>query len=715
MSRTFVVAGSLLGAVCVLAAAASADTPASQPRAAESDPGQNPTSQPVQTDASAATQPDGQPAGPRSLLKFDELSFDLGFEGAYDQRDTRFDVTSPWQRRYRQSDRARRFEETIGLHSTGAIVDERTLLFDVAGRWGLSQEWFSETRPGPDLHADPHGDLFDYDFSFTLLPRGKLSATAYAQRLDSRIPRAFQPSLDRTRERYGGDLLFNDPCLPMRLSFEHVWDELTSRTGHLLDDEKRGRESLRYETTWQIDSHHSLRLEYEYDDRREQYSGSNTRFDTTRNYVTLNHMLRFGDQGRSSWETLARFQDETGDLARDNVEVSTRLRLQHTEALATNNAAQFLHDSFQELAARTWRGEAGLTHQLGDSLTTSAQFYGLRQNADGSSDFTEWGGLANLAFNRENRRGRFSANLSYNHVATDTDDGNRRGIVIAESVTFRDPLPTYLVHRDVDLFSLVVTDANRSRTYLPGRDYIAVRLGRFTALRRVATGQIADRQTVLVSYTYRVFSDHDVARDRIDLRVQQAFNCGLTPYYAASIQNESLGDARFLSYRERDVNRHRVGATYRQKRWSLGLEYEHNDDTIDPYQAAHFNGDVVLWQSARHQLDGKGTLSRFWFDGSDGLAARDTTLLDVGTSYRYLLAQNLEANASALYRYEDDSLFGVTHGVDLATALDWRIGHFSLRFEAEYDVLDLPGSRDDGMSFWVKLRREIPLLARRSR
>jgi len=78
------------------------------------------------------------------------------------------------------------------------------------------------------------------------------------------------------------------------------------------------------------DGQHSLRLEYEYDDRREQYSGADTRFDTTRNYLTLNHVLRFGRDARSAWETLARFQDETGDLARDNAEVSTRLRLQHS-------------------------------------------------------------------------------------------------------------------------------------------------------------------------------------------------------------------------------------------------------------------------------------------------------------------------------------------------------------------------------------------------
>ena len=715
MIRDSVLAGNLLAAVCILVTAASADIPASQPDSAEPGPTQAATSQPAQsTGAVQSTSPD-QPRDRKTLLNFDELTFNLGFEGAYDQRKTRAATTTFLGRSYRQSNRARRLEETIGLHGSGTVFDERLFLFDIAGRWGLSQEWFTETRPGPDSHQDPHGDLLEYDLNFSLLPRGKLSATGYVQRLDSRIPRAFQPSLDRTRERYGGELFLRNPRLPMRLSFEHIWDELDSRTGNLFDDEQRGRDALRYEATWQIDQRHSLRLEYEYDDRREEYSGSATRFDTTRNYITLNHVLRFGDQGRSSWETLARFQDETGDLARDNAEVSTRLRLQHTDAWATNYAAQFLRDSFQELSTRTWRWEAGLTHQMDDRLTSSLQLYGLRQNADGGSDFTEWGGLANIAFNHENKLGRFSSNLSYNHVATDTSDANRRGIVIAESLTFRDPLLAYLAHRDADLFSVVVTDADRSRTYLPGRDYVAVRLGRYTALRRVATGQIADRQTVLVSYTYQVFGDYDVARDRIDLRLQQAFNCGLAPYYAASIQNEDLDDSRFLSFRARNVNRHRIGATYRKKRWSLGLEYEYNDDAIDMYQAVHCNGDVVLWQSARHNLDAKGTLSRFWFDGSDNLAGHDTTLLDLGTSYRHLLAQNVEASASAMYRYEDDSLFGITHGVDLTGAVQLKIGYFSLRFEAEYDLLDLPGSRDDGFSVWIKLKRDIPLLAKRSR
>ena len=369
MARISVVAGSLLSAACVLTVAASAQTPTSQPASV----GQTPptSSQPAPPSDSATRDP---------LFRVDDLVLDLMFEGAYDQRKTRFDFTSITRPSYRQVNRNRRFEESVGLHATGAVIDDRWMQFDIAGRWGLSQEWFTEARPGPDLREDPHGDLLEYDVGLTLLPHGKLSATAYAQRLDSRVPRAFQPSLDRTRERFGGELLYSDTRLPMRFSFEHIWDELTSRTGNLQDDEQRGRNTFDYEATWQINDHHSLQLQYEYDDRREQYSGSNTRFDTTRNYVTLNHILRFGPNCRSSWETLARFQDETGDLARDNVEVSTRLRLQHTDALARQLRrpvpARFVPGAINAHLARRGRphSSAGrLSHDVGTALWTATE------------------------------------------------------------------------------------------------------------------------------------------------------------------------------------------------------------------------------------------------------------------------------------------------------------------------------------------------------
>ncbi|RMF74231.1 MAG: hypothetical protein D6744_14725, partial [Planctomycetota bacterium] len=690
-------------------------TPASQPTNAPS------AAQPAATETNGGAygfEPPSPGVAPDAWLEVFDLSLDLGFEASFDQRRTRYDAFGRFRREIHQTNRDTRYEETLGLRSRGSLIAPSWLSYDVDVRWGLSQERFVEHKTGRDLSSEPHGDILEYDLSLSLLPQGRISGTAFAQRLDNRIPRAFLPSLDRDRERYGANIVFSSPTLPMQLSFEHLRDHLTSRTRNLDDEQRTGVDTLRYEATWQIGPEHALRFEYEYEDRTDRYSGTRRRFDTSRNYVVLEHTLRFGRDNRSSWENLLRFQDESGDLARDIGEASSRLRLQHTDSLATFYSAQFLRDAFARFTTRTWRGELGATHQLGETLTSTVQIYAFDQDAERNTDFTEWGALADFSYHRPNRFGRFTANLSFNHVSTDATDTNRRGVVVGEAVTFRDPLPAYLVHTDIDLLSLTVTDPQRTRVFVVGRDYFVLRLGRYTALVRIATGRIADRDTVLAHYTYRTFNDRDLMRDRVDLRVQQVFDFGLTPYYAGSLQREHLDEARFVSLRARDVDRHRIGATLRRPRWSVGLEYEYNDDSIDPFQALHANGDVVLYRDARQQLDGRAALSRFWFDGGrgwNGWRAHDTLLLDVGAAYRFYLARGFEADTSALYRYEDDSIYGVTHGVDVSGALDWRIGLFALRFEVEYDVLDLPGSFDDGLSVWLKLRREVPIVARRRR
>ena len=189
----------------------------------------------------------------------------------------------------------------------------------------------------------------------------------------------------------------------------------------------------------------------------------------------------------------------------------------------------------------------------------------------------------------------------------------------------------------------------------------------------------------------------------------------MTPYYAGSVQEEDIAGDRFLSFRERNVNRHRIGATYRRPRWSLGLEYEFNDDSIDPYEALHFNGDVVILENAQHSLSGQMSMSRFLFDGSRDLQRRNTTLVDVGMAYRYLLGDRFGAGSAGAFRWEDDSLFGRTKGVDLSASLAYRFGFLSALFEVEYDYLDLPDSSDNTVAFWFKLRREIPVIANRRR
>ncbi len=691
------------GETPIAPAASDGQSPASQPAA---------TSAPIAADASGAAAPADPPATvAERVFHFDELAFDLSAEAEWQRRQTITEAGRPDFRRRIQIDRYRRVEETGGLRGEGNLFDERVLKFSFDGRYGLEQQDHVEAGYLRDRSASPDGDLLEGDARVSLFPAGRITANAFASKRDDRVPRPFLPSLDRQRERYGAEVLYNDRVLPMRLSFEDLYEELLA-PGRSLDDERRTDRTLKYEATWQPSERHQLRLEYEYNDRGEQYSGERTRFDTTRNYLTLNHVVQFGADGRSRLETIARFQDESGDLSRDTYELAPRVRWQVTDTLAARAGAQFLKEKFEQQTIEVFRGDAGLTHVLGDALTSSVDAYGLRQQAEQGGDVSEWGGSAAWSLAKETGIGRFAANLTYNHVQSRDDGGDQDGLVLDESQTFRDPLPIYLNHRDVRPLSVIVRDSTRRRLYLPGRDYLILHTGRYTFIQRVLTGAIVDGQTVLVTYQYRTSQGLELSRDRVDLRIQHTFAGKITPYYAASFQDEDIDRQRFLPYDPRRVVRHRVGVEFRVRRISASAEYEYNNDSIDPYQAGHLNGDVALLEAADQSLSARGRASYFRYEGREDLAARDATLTDAGLNYRYLFSRSVEGNAAAAYRFENDSLFGRTHGVDLSASLNWKIGLFTALFEVEYDLLDLSQSSDGTFTAWIKLRRDFPIIAR---
>lgn len=676
-----------------------------------------PSSQPAELDTTVSQFPhyadeEAPRGGPLSL---DELSLNLQIEGEFERRRVKTENRGLGQPGFSQRNESRRLFETLGLEARGSAFGDRVLTYDIALRGGLTQEHYQESRPFFNLNESPNGSILEYDMRFQLFPAGKLSLTAYASQLQDRIPRPFLPSLDRRRERYGANLLYNDPKLPMELTFEHLNDDVTSGSRTLIDQEERGEDRLRYEATWQPSEYNSLRFEYQYERRQEQYSGTPTRFDTTRHYVSLNHALQFGEKRKHRLDSLLRIEDEAGDLARDAFELSTRLRLHHNDKLFTTYGLQLLQEDFFALESKVVRGDWGLTHQYNEFLTTTLNAYVMNQESNANADFLETGGLIDVSFQKPNAWGQFSGNVSLQHTESSSSDGRRDGVVVGESVTFRDPLPAYLARRNANAATIVVTDATRLRVFLPLRDFIVQQIGDETILWRNATGAIADRQTVVVSYTYRSLEGIDVQRNRADIRLRQRFKNDLEAYYAMSLQMEDLDRERFLTYRERDIQRHRLGLLYRKPRGSAGVELEFNDDSIDPYHALHANGDLVLVQSAKHLLNGQATASFFRFDGERLLGRRDTMLLDFGLDYRYILGRQLEANAKALYRYEDDTLFGTTNGIDLTAGVTYKVGLFSLIVDIEYDALDLPSSSDDTIAMWFKVRRDIPVIGGASR
>lgn len=688
------------------------ETPASQPA---SQPAIAPASQPASQPAIAPADLDFalEPETPaRSPLRLDDLSFDLTFEGLWRDRVTRSARVGRNIPAFSQTNRLERYAETAGISTRGVILDERFARFDFTGRFGISQESFTESRPGPDLDGSPYGRALEYDLRTILFPQGQLTFNLFATQSDDRIPRLFLPSYDRRRERFGVEALYNDPVLPMRLSFESSNETWISPDPRLLDSQQSSLQRFDYELNWLQSAAHQLRLTYHYADQGEQYSGLDQRFETNRNFLTLNDTLRFGSELQHAFDTLLRFQEESGDLARDIFEVAPTLKLRHNEQLSTTYRFQNYRDSFAGQQLELFRGDFSLTHQLGDALTSTLGLYGFSQDVDLIGDGSEWGITPNVNFSKDNALGRFTSSLGYVHSSSRLEGDRQRGVILAESVSFRDPLPTALAQPNIIPGSLIVTNADRTLLYQQGVDYTVFSNRGNTFLRRIASGRIRPNETVMVSYQYDPSARLDVDRDRFDVRVEQAFKNGWTPYYAGSLQYESLTQERLVPLIPRDIQRHRMGLRYRQPRWSASGEFEYHDDSIDPFRAGHAGVEVQLVASAPHNLDARANASYFDFRGAQQLLARDTRVADVGMNYRYAFASDADLNVNATYRWEDDSLFGTTRGIDINAGLRWQIGYFTASVELEYDQLELPGSRDRNLTAWLRLRREFPVLRR---
>ena len=676
--------------------AARADEPASQP-----------TSQP----AAAWPWPWPEPSRePGRVLTVDELRFGLGFEGDWRRRLTRTQLDGLFSRVERQRDSYRSLQEYAEVESAGNILNERFLRYQFRFDYGLSQDAYTEQGPRLDLSDDSQGDLVRYDARVTLFPAGRVTANLGARRLDERVPRLFLPSLDRVREEYTAEVLLNDRVLPMRLTFEDYDEDLSSSVRRDLDDERRRERRVEYEAVWHQTEYNQLRLNYGYTDRSERYSGSENEFENTRNDLEIEQVVQFGPDRRSRLEAALRYQDEGRDLERDLFEGDARLRLQHSDEFATTYRALYNDQTYAGFSTQQSRAELGAEWQPGDWLFGAANLYAARQSAERSREADEWGAYGHAALTVPNELGRLRVDGSLAYAQIDADADTPTSVVIGESATLNDPLPAYLARSDVLRTSIVVTDANRTRTYTPGRDYLVIQAGRYTALRRMLTGRIVDGQTVLVNYLYRVDRSYGLHRVRADLRVQQEFKGGLVPYYAVTLQEEDVEDQRFLGYQPRDIQRQRLGVNYRQPRWSAGAELEDNDDTIDPYRAAHVRADAQVLDSAPHALSLRGDLSYFDYEGTRDLDSRHVWLGDLGADYQYTISADLLASVLAVYRYEDESDFGITHGVDVGAGLHWQIGEFTASIEFEYNLLEQPRSSDGDIGVFVKVKRGFPVI-----
>ena len=639
------------------------------------------------------------------LLTLNHVDAYLELESEYSRDRVQYDDRGRTGQSRSQKNTDLRLEERLGLNLGGVLVDPSFITFDGDFSFALTQDRFEERLGTRDDTDKDHGYLVQYDARVNFFQGKRVSGSVYGLQVDDRINRRFQSTLREERSGFGTSWVFAHDKIPMELSYDYLE---TDRTGNDdgRDDEHFTDGTFHYGAQWLIAEHHRLKLSYEHAETKQEYQGLSKPYETTRDLFTIEHELEFGGAHQHELRTLVHWQEESGDFARDFFEIGPQLTLRHSDELQTIYKYQFNRERYEGLDVETQRADVSLVHQLYTNLTTTLNVFGLYEDVEDDINTTQYGASADWQYNRKNPYGRFSANLALAYDTEDVEGDNGRRVVLDEAQTFRDPVAILLRNRNVVATSVVVTDAANRRIYRKGIDYLVVPQGTYTRLTRVRNGTIADGDTVLVDYQFRTPADGTIDTVRVDFSLEQRFDNGLTPYYRFSYRNQE-DDTSYGFARTADrTDHHRLGVNYEKRRYTLGAELEIFDDTVDPYDAFHLSGLLHVIDAAEHHLDVSARFSRFSFEG--GVEDRDVDMVDVGVDHRWRLTEALSTVERLAYRFEDDSVFGDTQGWDVVAGLEYVLGELSGELTFEYDRLELPGSDDEDLGIYFRIRRDIP-------
>ena len=634
--------------------------------------------------------------------------FYLKIEGSLEQHRVRSKDGSG-RKNAHQTNRTGYIHQLIGLDISGDIV--HPYLFDFSGSFavGYTESRFREETLTYDETDRASGFLYEFDLRGDILKNRPLSGSVYGLRSDDRIGRLFLPSLREVRLEWGTSWVFKHDVFPMYLSYDRLDID---RTGNQrdIDNERIREDRFRLGGEWKIAEHHNVTYEYEHARTQQEYQGSRFDFDTSRDQFRLEHDLEFGPQHQHRLYTVLRYQEETGDLAEDIYEIRPELTLQHTPDLSTQYSYSFRRERYQGIKVDQHRFDFEVRHQFLNNLTTVFNAFGLEERTDDDVETTQGGGSIDWHYTRNNPYGQLTAELglAYDSERTRGDNGLRA--VRNESGTFRDPLPLFLTRRNVVLTSIFVTDLTGLIIYRIGADYTVIRAGDQVALHRVASGRIANGQTVSIDYFIDTPADGRIDTTRVDFGIQQAFDNGLTPYYRFNFRHQEVDESTGFDFRADRTDHHRLGVTYAKPDWGLHGEFEIFDDTIDPYNAFRVGGNVTVVRDERQFFDVRLDFSQYCFDG--GIEDRDVSEVLLGTRHEYRFNDRWTSTLNSTWRWEDNSVRGTTNGLDIEGILAYRRGNLSVEFTVEYDLLRIAGSNEDSVGAWVALRWDFEDLMR---
>lgn len=601
------------------------------------------------------------------------------------------------------------YETGLNLFSRGSMYHPNLMEWSAGAEVGYSDQTIS--ADGDDKHSN--GVLYGYNFDALLFKEKDVSGRVYADQTKDTVDRSFARAVDLDRQRQGFEVRTRGD-LPMLFQYEHLSEH--QDTGSVIDDQDGHRFRYEIEDLRDKDFYNRLSLEYETIEQQNQFVNADGTLSppddlsNDRLELSATNLWKFGPLSRHQLAGSARLMRREGAFQEDVATVHQRLDYAHSESFSSFYSGLFNLDNTEDQTDQGGEVQAGVIKHVYDSLDLTG--WGVaryREFDDGTEQSAGVHGEAE--YRKETPVGRLSASLDLGreYLSNESPTGQRR--VVGESVTLDGVTPTQLRNPNVVAGTIVVTNADRSRIYVEGVDYLVSTLGDFTEIRRTIGGDITDGQTVLVDYTADVARDAVYTADNLRVRVRMDFDAApVSVYTQYRLYDEQLISGNDLGTLDR--NGSLLGGVEYRPLEGLRLigEVETQDHRLTPpwwaYRARAFydralDPDTSLTLGAEYESLQYESAAEF------GLTGDEDHQLTIGAFGRVTRKLTRWALLRGEVDYIDASGRNNDMAVRVGAGLDIRLRQLTISVEGYHRIYEQEGMNGSGDYVSVMLRRKF--------
>lgn len=323
--------------------------------------------------------------------------------------------------------------------------------------------------------------------------------------------------------------------------------------------------------------------------------------------ISLGDTERFGAREQYRLNSNMNYSHrQTSEETDNDLNASVEFSAEHTPRLSSFYALNYEHFDTIGYNSDSYAGSATLSHQLFESLSSSASVRASDTESSGgffSGYSRRFGGGISEAYTKrlsENARLRIS-----NSVFVDHTDQQALTIVENERHTIGEPgsvFPDsfYLVAPRAIISTIVITDSRNVQQFINGFDYQIIQEGTRTRIQWLNPPGQPVPSSVLAFY--RTDPTPEGSYDTLSEGLQVRLEFWNNQFGVYSRVNMSLNNAA-ADLHVLDLHTYTFGADYTWRWLRTGAEYEIYDSSESNYRSTR------LFQSLFFQVDGESTLS----------------------------------------------------------------------------------------------------------